>query len=76
MPTTFASDLAKQLCSVLPESLQKVEQDIQMKFNNILQSKLSNLDLVSREEFDVLTKVLNKTREKVDKLEANMEKSD
>lgn len=38
----------------------------------MLQSQLNKLDLVSREEFDVQTKVLLRTREKLTALEAKL----
>ena len=38
----------------------------------VLQAQLSKLDLVSREEFDVQTKVLLRTREKLAALESKL----
>jgi BMFP domain-containing protein YqiC len=38
----------------------------------VLQRKLSQLDVVSREEFDVQTQVLLKTREKLADLESKL----
>ncbi|MFA7261129.1 MAG: accessory factor UbiK family protein, partial [Aeromonas bestiarum] len=42
------------------------------KIRQVLQSQLNKLDLVSREEFDVQTKVLLRTREKLTALEAKL----
>ncbi|WP_334313404.1 accessory factor UbiK family protein [Psychrosphaera algicola] len=39
-----------------------------------MQAKLSQLDVVSREEFDVQTQVLARTRQKLDLLEKNLNK--
>jgi BMFP domain-containing protein YqiC len=44
--------------------------DIQKNVKAVLQSGLTRLDLVSRQEFDVQAEVLRKTREKVERLEA------
>ena len=44
--------------------------DIEKNVKALLQSGLSRLDLVTREEFDVQVEVLRKTREKVERLEA------
>ena len=44
--------------------------DIEKNVKALLQSGLSRLDLVTREEFDVQAEVLRKTREKVERLEA------
>ena len=62
-------ELAKKLYAALPSSLQTVEHDIQQKFKEILQSTFMRLDLVTREEFDVQTKVLSRTREKIEQLQ-------
>lgn len=67
-------DLAKKLYAVLPDNIQNLDTDIQQKFNNILHLAFTKLDLVSREEFDVQVKVLARTREKVEQLEAELAK--
>ena len=66
-------ELSHKLYCALPSSLQNVEQDIQQKFKAILQSTFIKLDLVTREEFDVQTKVLAKTREKVERLQEKLD---
>ena len=43
--------------------------DVENKVKQVLQQKLSQLDFVSREEVDVQTQVLAKTRAKLDELE-------
>lgn len=62
-------ELPQKLYEAMPKSLQKVEKDIQQKFKDILQSAFAKMDLVTREEFDVQTKVLARTREKVESLQ-------
>lgn len=66
-------DLAKKLFAALPSSLQNIEKDIQQKFKEVLQSAFSHMDLVTREEFDVQTKVLARTREKLDQIQTQVE---
>jgi BMFP domain-containing protein YqiC len=46
--------------------------DIEKNVKALLQSGLSRLDFVSREDFDVQVEVLRKTREKVERLEARV----
>ena len=46
--------------------------DIEKNFRAVLQSVFAKLDLVSREEFDVQTEVLARTREKLAQLEARL----
>ena len=62
-------DLAKQITDAIPPSLKNIANDFEEKTKTILQRKLSQLDVVSREEFDVQTQVLLKTREKLAELE-------
>lgn len=66
-------DLAQKLVSVLPSSLQNLDKELQQQFREILQATLAKLDLVTREEFDVQVKVLARTREKIDELQALIE---
>lgn len=64
--------LVKKLYQTLPSGLQNLEQDIQAQFKEILHAFFARLDLVTREEFDVQAKVLARTREKVDTLQAQV----
>lgn len=66
-------DLAKKLFAALPPSLQNIEKDIQQKFKEVLQAALAHIDLVTREEFDVQSKVLARTREKLERLQHQVE---
>ena len=66
-------DLAKKLYTALPSSLQNFENEIQLKFKEILHAAFTRMDLVTREEFDVQIKVLARTREKLEKLEASLQ---
>ncbi len=62
-------DLAKKLGDAIPEKFKHFKEDTEKTFRNVLQSTMSKLDLISREEFDVQTAVLAKTRKKVETLE-------
>ena len=42
------------------------------KIKQVLQTQLSKLDLVTREEFDIQSQVLIRTREKLDAMEARI----
>ena len=65
--------LAKMLAEELPQSLKSVRDDLEKNFRSVLQSGLSKLDLVTREEFDVQEAVLQRTREKLEALVARLE---
>jgi len=43
--------------------------DIENNIHSLLQSSLNKMNLVTREEFDVQSAVLQRTREKLEKLE-------
>ncbi|NKB47430.1 MAG: accessory factor UbiK family protein [Legionellales bacterium] len=68
LDTSFFDDMARKLRDALPDSVKRMEHDFERNFKDVLQTALSKLDLVTREEFDVQTKVLEHTREKVELL--------
>jgi BMFP domain-containing protein YqiC len=65
-------EIAKQVTDSIPPSLKNMASDFEDKAKSVLQSKLSQLDVVTREEFDVQTQVLIKTRSKITELEAKL----
>ena len=65
-------DLARRLSAAVPESVMAVRRDLESNFKAVLQSGLSKLDLVTRQEFDVQAGVLRRTREKLEALEARL----
>jgi BMFP domain-containing protein YqiC len=70
----FLNSLTHRLCSALPSQLQAIKNDVEKNFHAILQSTFNKLDLVTREEFDVQTKVLARSRKKIEALEATIKK--
>ena len=65
-------DLAQRLAGAVPESVSALRRDLEQNFKGVLQSQLSRLDLVTREEFDVQAAVLKRTREKLAALEKRL----
>ncbi len=65
-------EIAKQVTDAIPPSVKNIAADFEDKAKSVLQNKLSQLDVVSREEFDVQTQVLIKTRAKLTELEAKL----
>jgi len=65
-------EIAKQVTEAIPPGLKNMANDFEEKTKTVLQRKLAQLDVVSREEFDVQTQVLIKSREKVAVLERQM----
>ena len=62
-------EIAKQVTDSIPPGIKNMANDFEDKTKTVLQRKLSQLDVVTREEFDVQTQVLIKTREKMALLE-------
>jgi BMFP domain-containing protein YqiC len=67
-------DLARRLSALVPPGMREGHEELQQNFKSVLQSGLSRLDLVTREEFDVQRAVLMRTREKLEALERLVEK--
>lgn len=67
-------ELARRLADSLPGGLKALQADAEQNFRAVLQAGLSRLDLVTREEFDVQSAVLRRTREKLEALEARLAK--
>jgi BMFP domain-containing protein YqiC len=65
-------EIAQQVSNAIPPGVKNIANDFEDKAKTILQNKLSQLDVVSREEFDVQTQVLIKTRTKLTELEAKI----
>ncbi|MCK5002336.1 MAG: accessory factor UbiK family protein [Gammaproteobacteria bacterium] len=65
-------DLAKKITGLLPGNIQQVQQDLEANIKALLQSSLSKMNLVAREEFDVQSALLARTREKLDQLEKQL----
>lgn len=65
--------LAQQLHNALPPALKSVGNDLEEKFRQILQAQLAKLDVVTREEFEVQSQVLLRTREKLQQLEQRLD---
>lgn len=64
--------IARQVHESMPKGLRDLGDDVEKKVRQVLQSQLTRLDLVSREEFDVQTQVLLRTREKLALLEQRL----
>jgi len=62
-------DLARQISETIPAGMKEMQGDVKKNIRTLLESTLAKLDLVTREEFDAQTKVLARTREKLEQLE-------
>lgn len=65
-------DLAQRLGHLLPDSAHEMRADFEKNARATLQGALARMDLVTREEFDVQSDVLARTREQLEALEARV----
>jgi len=65
--------VVRQIKDTLLQGIRDLGEDFDKKLRAILQSQLGKLDLVSREEFDIQTQVLLRTREKMAQMEKRIE---
>ena len=65
----FLDEISARVSEVLASSPAK---DLEKNLRANLSAFLSKLDLVTREEFDIQTKVLERTREKLTRLEEQL----
>jgi BMFP domain-containing protein YqiC len=65
-------ELARRLLERVPPALRSMQADLESNFRAVLRERLSKLDLVSRDEFDAQTRVLERTRALLEALEARV----
>lgn len=64
--------IAKQIHESMPQPVKDLGSDVDQKVRQVIQGQLNKLDVVSREEFDVQTQVLLRTRQKLNDLETKL----
>ena len=69
MTNDILKDLSKHISSLIPGDVKHMQKDLENNIHGLLQSSLAKMNLVTREEFDVQSAVLQRTREKLDALE-------
>lgn len=65
--------LSDKIGQLLPSGLQQVKSDFETQVKTLLQQQLAQLDFVSREEFDIQSRVLQRTRSKLEVMEQKIE---
>ncbi|QPK62576.1 accessory factor UbiK family protein [Methylomonas sp. LL1] len=66
-------NIANRISNAIPPGLHHFKDDMEKNVHALLQSALSKLDLVSREEFEVQKAVLAKTRSRLEELEKRVD---
>lgn len=72
MDSLRIDEIARKLLERVPPALRSVQADLESNFRAILRERLSKLDLVTRDEFDAQTRVLERTRARLEALEARL----
>jgi len=61
--------IVQGITSAMPSGFTAIQEDAEKNIRAALSATFAKLDLVTREEFDVQTQVLHRTREKLEALE-------
>jgi BMFP domain-containing protein YqiC len=65
--------LSDKIGQLLPSGLQQIKVDFESQVKTLLQQQLAQFDFVNREEFDIQSRVLQRTRSKLEVLEQKLE---
>ncbi len=65
-------ELARGVLDKLPAGFQTMQQDMEKNLRAALQAALAKMELVTRDEFEVQSAVLQRSREKLEALEARV----
>ena len=72
MEALSVNEIAQRLLASLPAAVRGAQADLEKNFRVVLHNSLGKMDLVTRDEFDVQTKVLERTRARLAVLEARL----
>ena len=59
----------QQAAKLIPNDMTRFREDVEKNLKSTIQATFSKFDLVSREEFDIQTELLSRTRALVEELE-------
>lgn len=65
-------EITRRLADALPSDWKRAGEDVEARIRPILESQLARLELVTREEFEIQNRVLERSREKLEHLEAQL----
>ncbi len=69
-------EFAKSITDSMPDGVKKMAEETEGKVKQVIQAQLARMDIVTREEFDVQSQVLLRTREKLMALEQRLDALD
>lgn len=70
----FIDDLTRRLGDAMPPGMNQAREDIEAHFRSILNGAFERMDLVTRDQFEAQTAVLERLREKLAELEQQLSK--
>jgi len=65
-------EITRKLAEALPREWKNAGQDLEGRFRQVLEAQFAKLNLVTREEFEIQKRVLERSREKLEQLEARL----
>jgi BMFP domain-containing protein YqiC len=71
-PRMNLDELARELAQSVPKNLRAIGADLERNFKALLKAGLERMDLVTREEFDLQAALLERTRAKLEKIDARL----
>jgi len=71
--THTIEEISRRIEQAMPESMREGKQEFDKAVRQAVSNGFSRMDLVTREEFDVQTQVLARTRAKLEALEQRVE---
>ncbi len=66
-------DISKRVAGSIPPGMQSLQDDLQRNLHTALEAALGKLNLVTRDEFDIQQAVLQRTRQKLEQLEEQLQ---
>ena len=72
MDPKILDDISRRIAAALPPGVSTIKADLEKNIRAALDSVIGNMNLVSRQEFDVQQKVLERTRSKLEALEKQL----
>ena len=67
-------ELIENITNLLPKNTEEMRDDFKDNLKILLNDYLKKINVVTREEFDIQSAVLTKTKKKLDELERKLEK--
>lgn len=69
---TLVNRIIELVSDRMPEGMAELGQDLRQNLSALVTESLGRMDLVTREEFEIQTRVLARTRQRVEQLESQL----